>query len=86
MENKVDVKIREERAALLRQQGLKSLMNLYNNSIGKIYRVLSEKGSKGHTENYMLIHYDKNTEPNKFIDVLVTEIKDNKLFGKVVEK
>ena len=34
----------------------------------------------------MLIHYDKNTEPNKFIDVLVTEIKDNKLFGKVVEK
>ena len=86
MENKVDVKIREERAALLRQQGLKSLMNLYNNSIGKTYRVLSEKGSKGHTENYMLIHYDKNTEPNKFIDVLVTEIKDNKLFGKVVEK
>lgn len=86
MENKVDVKVREERAALLRQQGFKNLMNLYNNSIGKIYRVLSEKGNKGHTENYMLIHYDKNTEPNKFINVTVTEIKDNKLYGKVAEK
>ena len=61
-------------------------MNLYNKSIDKIYRVLSEKGNKGHTENYMLIHYDKNIEPNQFVNVLVTEIKDNKLFGKVVEK
>ena len=77
MENKVDIKIREERAALLRKHGFKSLMHLYNKSIGKTYRVLSEKGNKGHTENYMLIHYDKNTEPNKFIYVVVTEIKDN---------
>lgn len=86
MGNEIDIKIREKRAALLRQQGLKSLMNLYNKSIDKIYRVLSEKGNKGHTENYMLIHYDKNIEPNQFVNVLVTEIKDNKLFGKVVEK
>lgn len=86
MENKVDVKIREERAALLRQQGLKSLMNLYSKSIGKIYRVLSEKGNKGHTENYMLIHYDKNIEPNQFVNVVAAEIKDGKLIGKILEK
>lgn len=86
MENKVDVKIREERAALLRQQGLKSLMNLYSKSIGKTYRVLSEKGNKGHTENYILIHYDKNIEPNQFVNVVAAEIKDGKLIGKIVEK
>lgn len=86
MENKVDVKIREERAAKLREQGHISLMNLYKNSIGKTYKVLSEKGNKGHTENYMLVHYDKNTEPNKFINVKITEIKNGKLLGKVAEK
>ena len=84
MENKVDVKIREERAAKLREQGHISLMNLYKNSIGKTYTVLTEKGNKGHTENYMLVHYDKNTEPNQFITVLISDIDNGKLFGKVI--
>ena len=84
MENKVDVKIREERAAKLREQGHISLMNLYKNSIGKTYTVLTEKGNKGHTENYMLVHYDKNTEPNQFVKVVLTEINNGKLYGKVI--
>ena len=84
MENKVDIKIREERAAKLREQGHISLMNLYKNSIGKTYTVLSEKGNKGHTENYMLVHYNKNIEPNLFIKVLITDIKDGKLYGQVI--
>ena len=85
MQNKVDVKTREERAAVLRKHGQISLMNLYNKSIGKIYRVLSEKGNKGHTENYMLIHYDKNIGPNQFINVLVKKVENGKLYGEVVE-
>ncbi len=84
MENKVDIKIREERAAKLREQGHISLMNLYKNSIGKTYTVLSEKGNKGHTENYMLVHYNKNTEPNQFVKVVLTEINNGKLFGKLI--
>ena len=85
MQNKVDVKTREERAAVLRKHGQISLMTLYNKSIGKIYRVLSEKGNKGHTENYMLIHYDKNIGPNQFINVLVKKVENGKLYGEVVE-
>ena len=85
MKNKVDVKTREERAAVLRKQGQISLINLYNKSIGKIYRVLSEKGNKGHTENYILIHYDKNIGPNQFINVLVKKVENGKLYGEVVE-
>ena len=85
MQNKVDVKTREERAAVLRKHGQISLMNLYNKSIGKIYRVLSEKGNKGHTENYMLIHYDKNIGPNQFINVLVKKVENGKHYGEVVE-
>ena len=85
IQNKVDVKTREERAAVLRKHGQISLMNLYNKSIGKIYRVLSEKGNKGHTENYMLIHYDKNIGPNQFINVLVKKVENGKLYGEVVE-
>ncbi len=85
MKNQINMKIREERAKILREQGKVALNNLYQKSIGKIYRVLSEKGNKGHAENYILIHYNKNIEPNNFINVKVTEIKDNKLYGKVIE-
>lgn len=85
MGNKVDMKIREERASVLREQGKTSLNNLYNTSIGKTFKVLSEKGNKGHSENYILIHYDKNIEPNNFINVLVTEVNEGKLLGKVIK-
>lgn len=85
MENKVDNKIREERASILRKQGLQSITRLYNSIIGNTYKVLSEKGNKGHTENYILIHYDKDIEPNNFINVLVTEIKNGKVYGKVID-
>lgn len=81
MENKIDVKIREERAGILRAQGDTMLQALYEKSIGKTYRVLSEKGNKGHTPNYMLVHYNENIEPNKFIKVLIKEIKCGKLHG-----
>lgn len=85
MENKVDNKIREERASILRKQGLQAITRLYNSIIGNTYKVLSEQGNKGHTENYILIHYDKDIEPNNFINVLVTEIKNGKVYGKVID-
>lgn len=85
MDNKVNVKIREERAAALREQGKKSLYSLYEKSVGKIFTVLSEKGMKGHTENYMLVYYNKDIAPNNFITVKITGIKDNKLYGEVIE-
>ena len=84
MDNKVDIKVREERSKILRAQGDEMLLSLQKKSIGKTYRVLSEKGNKGHSSNYMLIHYDKDTEPNQFINVLITKIKNGKLYGKVI--
>lgn len=84
MDNKVDIKVREERSKILRAQGDEMLLKLQKKSIGKTYRVLSEKGNKGHSPNYMLIHYDKDTEPNQFINVLIAEIKNGKLYGKVI--
>ncbi len=83
MDNQIPQKIKEARSAKLREMGHKSLMKLYESSIGKTYTVLSEKGNKGHSENYMLIHYNKNILPNNFIKVKVTNIKDNKLYGEV---
>ena len=84
MDNKVDIKVREERSKILRAQGDEMLLELQKKSIGKTYRVLSEKGNKGHSPNYMLIHYDKDVAPNQFINVLITEIKNGKLYGKVI--
>lgn len=84
MEGSIPVKIREERAAALRQIGHDMMLKRFESSIGKTYRVLSEKGNKGHSENYLLIHFDKDVEPNNFINVLVTEVKDSKLIGKVI--
>ena len=84
MDNKVDIKVREERSKILRAQGDEMLLALQKKSIGKTYKILSEKGNKGHSPNYMLIHYDKDVAPNQFINVLITEIKNGKLYGKVI--
>lgn len=84
MDNKVPVDIREQRASILRKHNNEVLNDLYKSSIGKTYTVLTEKGMKGHTDNYMLIHFDKDIKPNNFIQVTATHIENNKLYGKVI--
>lgn len=84
MENKVPVEIREQRAAALRKHNSEVLNELYNASIGKTYTVLTEKGMKGHTDNYMLIHFDSNIAPNNFVKVTATHVENNKLYGKII--
>lgn len=84
MDNKVPVDIREQRASILRKHNNDVLNDLYKSSIGKTYTVLTEKGMKGHTDNYMLIHFDKDIKPNNFIQVTATHIENNKLYGKVI--
>ncbi len=87
MDNHIDTKTKENRANILRNDGEKSLSVLMQNAIGKTYKVLTERGNKGHADNYLLIHIDeKNVPANIFVDVKVTNIVDNKLIGVIIWK
>ena len=85
MDNQIDTKEKERRSTILREKGKTACINKYKNSIGKTYRLLSEKGNKGHTDNYLLVHYKENIEPNRFINIEITEFKDNKLYGRLID-
>lgn len=84
MENKVPLKERHNRSEIIREQGRLAQLNLYERLIGKKMRVLTEKGSKGHADNYVLIHFDKKIAANKFIDVRAEYVKDGKLYGNIL--
>lgn len=84
LEGKVPQRVKKERASLLRSEGAKALAKLYNSLIGEKARVLVEKRAKGHADNYVLIYLDKQMSQNTFCNVMISEIKDNKLYGRVI--
>ncbi len=86
MDNKIDPTLKKSRMKILQELASKKYQELVDKSIGKTFRVLTEKGDKGHTDNYLNIHLNNtlNIEPNKFHNVVITELEDNKLYGDII--
>jgi len=84
MSNKVPANIKKERAIQLKLLADSQYNKLVDASIGKNFRVLSERGNKGHTSNYLTIYFKQTVKENTFYNVTITEYKDNKLYGDVI--
>ena len=89
MDNKIDPTLKKKRMKILQELASKRYQDLVDISIGKTFRVLTEKGDKGHTDNYLNINLNNNNttiniKPNKFHNVVITEFKDNKLYGDII--
>jgi tRNA A37 methylthiotransferase MiaB len=56
----------------------------YEKNKGKVVEVLSESGNDGFTSNYIKIHFDKYVEPNKFVNVLITDVDGKTVNGQVM--
>ncbi|MEY3197251.1 MAG: hypothetical protein RLZZ59_619 [Pseudomonadota bacterium] len=54
----VEKHIRKERAAILREEGERELLLFMNNSLGSNAKVLVENDNKGHTENFIPVHFE----------------------------
>ncbi len=77
--NQVDVPIRKERAARLRELGDKQLDKLLRRNIGKNLSVLVEKGGVGRAENFLPISVSKNLEIGSLINVHAKSINNQRL-------
>ncbi len=85
MDNHIENTVKTERANTLREDGNKMHSALMAQSVGKTFRVLVERGNKGHAENYLLIHLEGGKfEPNTFVNAKVEKIVDNKLIATVI--
>jgi threonylcarbamoyladenosine tRNA methylthiotransferase MtaB len=54
----VPKKIRKERAAILRAEGIKELHKFFNQNLGRDVNILVEKNNMAHTENFIPVKLD----------------------------
>jgi threonylcarbamoyladenosine tRNA methylthiotransferase MtaB len=65
------MKIRKERAAMLRKAGHRMLAKYLKGRIGLSERVLIEKDSIGRTEHFIPMNIKKQVSPGEIVDVTV---------------
>lgn len=75
---------KEERASELRSIWADVLLTSMHEMKGKVCRVLSERGNKGRSANYMPVVFSGDVLPNNFINVLITGEKNGFLTGEIV--
>ncbi len=78
----VEKSIRKSRAALLRKAGEELLIQKLQEKVGKTLLVLFEKDEKGHSDEYISVN--ANGKQGKISKVLITEARNNELYGEVV--
>jgi len=84
-------KVKEKRAAVLKELDHKKRTAFYNSQIGKIHKVLVEgkknafKTMKGFSQNYVPIHFDAPAQTvNTIVDVQIERVMDKNVFGTVI--
>jgi len=77
--NQVDVPVRKERAARLRALGEKQLEKFNVSQVGKTAQAIAEKGAKARTENFALVHLDRELDAGELIDVQINSYDENVL-------
>lgn len=78
----VEKSIRKSRAALLRKAGEELLIQKLQEKVGKTLLVLFEKDEKGHSDEYISVN--ANGKQGEISKVLITEARNNELYGEVV--
>ena len=91
MPNQVDDNIKKQRAHTLLELSKELESNYYNKFKGKTLDVLFERNRDGkyvgHTSNYLEVEVESDKDiTNEIVNVLITDVKDNKCFGKIEEK
>ncbi|GAB7141243.1 tRNA (N(6)-L-threonylcarbamoyladenosine(37)-C(2))-methylthiotran sferase MtaB [Deferribacterales bacterium RsTz2092] len=77
MAGQVPQTVRLERASMLRELAKKYKDDANKRQAGKLVRVLSEGGGKGHTDNFFLVQLPQETEKNLFIEGILRYDNDN---------
>ncbi len=90
MDNQVLPEIKKERVRMVLELSNSSEQNYYKNNIGKIYDGVVEVHQSGeilvHTSNFIpVVINDNNVNNNDIVKVKITEINNNKVYGKVVK-
>ena len=58
--------------------------NYYKKYLGKTVSVLVEKNNSGFTSNYIKVHFDKDIDEGKVIDVKITKVDGINVYGEVI--
>ena len=58
--------------------------NYYKKYLGKTVNVLVEKNNSGFTSNYIKVHFDKDVEEGKLVDVKITKVDGINVYGEVI--
>ncbi len=82
--NQVDVSVRKQRAAQLRELGEEQVNALLQRNVGKNFTVLVEKGSIARTPNFMPVAMDFEAEIGSLVNVEITGINQGKLLAKAL--
>ncbi len=82
----VDVPVRKERAALLREAGEKALNEFLRSRINKTEQVLVEKNNIGRTEHFAQVRLDRPCGAGEIVPAHISSLADNFLIGKVVPR
>lgn len=68
---KVDVKIRKERAAILRKIGEENTKKFFEKFSGTTANILIEKDNFGHTENFIPVKFDSNKQKGSIVQTII---------------
>ena len=58
--------------------------NYYKKYLGKTVSVLVEKNNSGFTSNYIKVHFDKDIDEGKVVDVKITKVDGINVYGEVI--
>lgn len=75
---------RKERAALLREAGVKQVNKFLNAHIGAERTVVTERDDYGHTEHFAPVKLDKKLTPGSLIRVKIEKLADNQTLAGTV--
>ena len=67
----VPLKIRKERAKILRDETAVQLDILKKSMVGTMQKILVEKGNKGHCENFVLVDLVCDNQENSIVEILL---------------
>jgi threonylcarbamoyladenosine tRNA methylthiotransferase MtaB len=80
----IDIKIRRERAKILRDEGEKQLKIFYNKFIGREFEALVEKDNFARLENFIQVKLDETLDQGSFVNVKLLNIQDGHVEAKMI--
>jgi threonylcarbamoyladenosine tRNA methylthiotransferase MtaB len=80
----VPVAVRKERAAVLREEGKKSLAAFLRGMLGRRLSILMESDIEGHSEHFVSVRMRRPVSANRMIDAIVTDTTESSVMAEAV--